>query len=62
MLMYDQDYYRQRESICRKHAADATDPAIAAIHREMAERYAALLSDQTASSRQPRQRLSVRVR
>ena len=39
----ERNYYRQRERTARQHAAGATDPAVAAAHNAMADRYAALL-------------------
>lgn len=37
------DYYAKREQQERELAASATDPSIAAIHLDMAERYAKLV-------------------
>ena len=40
----DIDYFRRRESEERERAAAAPDPTIAAIHAEMANRYAERLN------------------
>ena len=41
-IYLDQDYYAARADRERAMAANATDPRAAAIHREMADRYARL--------------------
>jgi hypothetical protein len=45
------DYYRVREASSRRLADQALDPAIRAVHLEMAQRYAAIvtLGDEIAS-------------
>ena len=52
----DLDYFRQRERVSREHAAIANDPAVAAVHGEMAKRYAAMVEQAEAGAR-PLQRL-----
>ena len=50
-------YYKVREQKERSLAEAATDPAIAAIHTDMANRYAALVAKTDASNR-PRLRIA----
>jgi len=38
----DADYYLRREQQAREMASRATDPSIAAIHRDLAELYASI--------------------
>jgi hypothetical protein len=43
MTLNDLDYFRSRVATERASAEAATDPRVAAIHRELAERYEALV-------------------
>ena len=47
----DLDYYRERERTSREHAATASDPAVAAVHGEMARRYAEIVEQAEAGAR-----------
>lgn len=54
------EYYLSREQQERKLADEATDPAIAAIHRDMAERYGELATEATdKEGYRPRLKISV---
>lgn len=57
----DLDYYRERERTARRQAAEATDPAIAAIHTDMAKRYAALIAEQSDKEVRPRPSLKLKL-
>jgi hypothetical protein len=45
MSRNDTEYFRQRASVERALSITSSDPAVAAVHTELAERYEALVSD-----------------
>jgi sarcosine oxidase gamma subunit len=47
------EYYRQRERQELRCAARAASPAIAALHAELARRYAALITESADTARRP---------
>lgn len=51
----DLEYYEQRERTARQLATDASDPAIAAIHQQMADRYAVRIAEPTEKDARPQQ-------
>ena len=53
------EYYLGRERQERRLADDATDATIAAIHRDMAERYRELAVEATGNETQHRPRLRI---